>query len=262
MKGYKAFNKGWKCKDFQYEIGKTYELPEGEKLEICKCGFHFCKNPIDVFGYYPMSNDTLIAEIEAIGDIVQQGTKYCTNKIKIVSEFTRDDLQALIRDGNYNSGSDNTGNCNSGHCNTGNCNSGSYNSGSYNSGNCNSGNCNSGNCNSGDYNSGNHNSGGYNSGSYNFGHFNSGNCNSGLFNTDDPYIRMFNKPTNIRFTEFLDKFNHGFYHFLGRIHTKNLWAKDEKRIRELPNFDAEIFKEITGIDLTEGDQNCEEGCHV
>ena len=38
MKGYKAFDSGWKCRDFQYEIGKTYELPEGQELKMCQCG--------------------------------------------------------------------------------------------------------------------------------------------------------------------------------------------------------------------------------
>ena len=62
MKGYKAFDKDWKCRDFQYKIGETYELPEGQELKICQCGFHFCKNPIDVFGYYPFKDETMIAE--------------------------------------------------------------------------------------------------------------------------------------------------------------------------------------------------------
>ena len=98
MKGYKAFNAEWKCREFQYELGKTYELPEGQQLEMCKCGFHFCKNPIDVFGYYDLTDDVLIAEVEALGDIQQEGTKYCTDKIKIVKEFTREQLKALVYD--------------------------------------------------------------------------------------------------------------------------------------------------------------------
>ena len=50
MIGYKALNKDFTaCNRFKYEIGKTYELDKDEKLEICKCGFHFCANPIDVY---------------------------------------------------------------------------------------------------------------------------------------------------------------------------------------------------------------------
>ena len=217
MKGYKAFHSGWKCRDFQYEIGKTYELPEGQELKICECGFHFCANPIDVFGYYQFSDDTLIAEIEALGNIKQEGTKYVTDKIKIVKEFPKDELQWLICNGRYNSGMYNTGNCNSG------------------------------NCNSGYHNSGYHNSGHYNSGYNNSGYFNKGNWNSGIFNTDEPTVRAFNKPTNIKLTDFITKY----YKLFDRISNNTLIDGDIELIKSLPNFDAKIFLEITGIDLTE-----------
>ena len=214
MKGYKAFNPGWKCRDFQYEIGKTYELPEGQTLKMCECGFHFCKNPIDVFGYYPMNESVLIAKVEALGEIQQEGTKYVTDKIKIVREFTRNELQALILDGDYNSG-----NYNSGHHN-----SGDYNSGHYNSGHCNSGHCNSGDHNSGDY-------------------------NSGIFNTDEPCMRAFNRETDIRHSDFINTLNYNFYTLCQRISNNSLQDEDIDRIKALPNFDAEIFKEITGISI-------------
>ena len=269
MKGYKAFNKGWVCRDFQYEIGKTYELPEGQEPIMCERGFHFCKNPIDVFGYYDMTDDVLIAEVEALGEILQEGTKYCTNKIHIVREFTRKQLQALILDGQYNTGEDNTGNRNSGDRNSGNWNSGDRNSGNWNSGdwnsgdrnsgNWNSGDCNSGNwnsgdrnsgnCNSGDWNSGDRNSGDCNSGDRNSGNWNSGDWNSGVFNTDEPKMRAFNKETDITMTEFLNGIEYSFYGLSERIASKKLNDEDYDRIKALPNFDKDIFKEITGIEL-------------
>ena len=224
MKGYKAFNAGWKCRDFQYEIGKTYELPKGQELKMCECGFHFCKNPIDVFGYYDMTDDVLIAEVEALGEIKQEGTKYCTDKIRIVKEFTRKQLKALILDGKYNTGKNNTGNYNSG-------------------------NCNSGDRNSGDRNSGHRNSGSYNSGHRNSGYRNSGDYNSGIFNTDEPKMRAFNCECDVTTSEFLKSLDYDFYDLCDRISNKNLADGDVDKIKALPNFDAKIFAEITGIEV-------------
>jgi len=264
MKGYKAFNKDWTCRDFQYEIGKTYELAEGEKLKMCKCGFHFCANPIDVFGYYPMDGETKIAVIEALGNIEQEGTKFCTDKIRIIKEFTPEQLQALILDGNYNSGNynsgyynsgmRNSGNCNSGNgnsgnCNSGNCNSGMHNSGYYNSGMRNSGHWNSGDWNSGNWNSGRHNSGNCNSGNWNSGNYNSGNYNSGIFNTNEPKLRAFNREYDMTRSEWLNALDYNFCKLCCRINDKTLIDGDEEKIKALPNFDADIFEEITGIKI-------------
>ena len=54
MKGYKGFNEKLQCtpggKVFQYEIGGSYEEPNAD---LCKNGFHFCENPLDVFIIMP-----------------------------------------------------------------------------------------------------------------------------------------------------------------------------------------------------------------
>ena len=36
MKVYKGFDKNMTCRGFRYEEGQTYELPEGEKAELCE----------------------------------------------------------------------------------------------------------------------------------------------------------------------------------------------------------------------------------
>ena len=60
MKCFKGFDKDLKCRDFQYEIGKEYTE---EKADICNCGFHACKFPMDVFGYYSPS-DSRYCEVD------------------------------------------------------------------------------------------------------------------------------------------------------------------------------------------------------
>ena len=116
MIGYKAFNQDLTCRGFQYEIGKTYSI-KGLPI-LCQKGFHFCENIADTYRYYPMSDNTRICKIEAIGEIVTENNiKYCTNKIKILEEITND----CERKGNTNSS-------NSGYWNSGNWNSGLFNS--------------------------------------------------------------------------------------------------------------------------------------
>ena len=225
MTGYKAFDKDLKCRDFQFEVGKTYSTKAKKKdLQLCtNTVFHFCRelHRIESVSNYKIS-ESRVCEVIATGDIVTDGDKYGTNKIKILREIPKEELDKYNswNSGNRNSGNCNSGNRNSGDCNSGDCNSGDWNSGNrnsgdcnsgdWNSGNCNSGNrnsgdCNSGDCNSGDWNSGNRNSGDCNSGDWNSGNCNSGNrnsgdCNSGnwnsgFFNSDEPCVRMFNKMT-------------------------------------------------------------------
>lgn len=48
---YKAFNKDFKCNNFQYEVGRTYE--HYGQIRICNSGFHAChESAIDVLDYY------------------------------------------------------------------------------------------------------------------------------------------------------------------------------------------------------------------
>ena len=61
MKMYKGFDKEMKCKGFQYEVGKTYEE---NNAELCREGFHACKNPLDTFAYYSPADNSRYAEVE------------------------------------------------------------------------------------------------------------------------------------------------------------------------------------------------------
>ena len=193
---------------------------------------------------------------------------------------TGKDNSGFINSGDYNSGDYNSGNRNSG-----NYNSGDYNSGYYNSGYYNSGDYNSGYYNSGDYNSGYYNSGNYNSGYYNSGNYNSGDYSNGFFNTKEHEVFIFDQPSNMTFSQFKnskyfdaltsepliltewteytdhekknDKSKELIGGYLKRYEYKEAcqtwWNKltkeNKKIIVSIPNFDAEIFEKITGINI-------------
>lgn len=253
VKGYKVFNPNWTCRDFKFEVGKVFE--EDVTPKCCERGFHFCIKLSDCFNYYAFDINNKVAEVEALGEVSYRNgdSKCCTNKIKIVRELTWNEVLELV----------NIGNDNSGYSNTGNYNSGGFNSGHYNTGN-------------------------YNSGNYNTGDFNSGDYSSGVFNTKEHYIYMFDKPTDwtyvdwevskartilsrIKTTEWIEYNNmteeekktmpkaeltNGYlknYDF--KTACKNLWErlneKEKEVIAQLPNFDKDKFKSITGIDIKE-----------
>jgi len=140
--------------------------------------------------------------------------------------------------------------------NSGNRNSGNRNSGDRNSGNGNSGYMNSGNRNSGDWNSGDWNSGNRNSGNRNSGDWNSCDNSSGFLNTkSEDTIQVFNKPCLREVLEDADIPD--FFYFESGDDYKQSWQdsyntadeEDRNKVKLLPNFDAEVFFELTGIDL-------------
>lgn len=244
--GYKAFNKDWTCREFQYKVGKTYTMKE--KPKCCNQGFHFCTNIADCFKHY--NNDpenTKLALVEALGDIDKEDddSKCCTNKIKIVKEISFTEAYELGNQGKANTGFYNTGDWNTGNRNTENCNTGSYNA-----------------CN------------------HSAGMFNTKEQPLYLFNkptdfTRDEFRNIFPNEYDLLFhslfplTEWIIESNMsaeekeanpsykttgGYlkkrtYHEAWRIMWDS-WTKEQQdSIKKLPNFDKDIFKEITGIEV-------------
>jgi len=87
------------CLGFQFEEGQTYET---DKAVICKSGFHFCKNPLDVLNYYNLC-ESEFAEVESLGETQAQDedSKVCTTKIKIgarlsLSDFIKASVKFLL----------------------------------------------------------------------------------------------------------------------------------------------------------------------
>ena len=265
----------------------TKDTPK-EELKCCTDKvFHFCRDLYDIEkeSNYKLAKSRLFEIIS--GDFIRDGDNYGTNSITILREIEGDEKLELINSGDCNSGDCNSGNWNSGDLNSGNLNSGDMNSGDRNSGNWNSGDRNSGDLNSGDWNSGDRNSGNWNSGdrnsgNRNSGNWNSGNWNSGFFNSDEPCVRMFNKMTTYKRKDikipFWCFFNLTVWvshdtateeekkehkaeieicgGFLKTINYKDAWRiawnkasiEERKELFDLPNWDNQVFKEITGID--------------
>ena len=88
---YKAFDKNMQCHDFQFEVGKEYEM-DGE-IECGKRGFHACKNPLELWNYYKMLKSRF-AEVEQSGKIDkdEKSTKVCSSHIKIKAELKLADI--------------------------------------------------------------------------------------------------------------------------------------------------------------------------
>ncbi|MDR1230795.1 MAG: pentapeptide repeat-containing protein [Spirochaetaceae bacterium] len=232
LKGYKGFDKNLKCRGFQYEIGRIYEMPEPPS--VCSRGFHFCKKIVNVHGYYNLENSR-ICEVEALGEIAGDGNKSVTNRIQIIRELSREEIRSIA-----NTGTDNTGYINSG-------------------------NRNSGNRNSGDWNSGNRNSGEFNSCDNSAGIFMSRRISYEAFNKSlakDEYEELTRSEGYwiclnfelVRFRVRTKTGKFGDFRYMGyKASWKVFWSSltfgQRQAVRQMPFMDKDVFFEITGVKI-------------
>ena len=84
MKAYKGFNNDMTCRGFQYEVGKTYEMPEGKEAKLCEQGFHACENPVMCLSHYIASKSVYHeVDIEDVSPETESDTKRVARKISI-----------------------------------------------------------------------------------------------------------------------------------------------------------------------------------
>ena len=266
--GFKVFRPDWTCDPTGYNP-KQYTCPgkfeeEGE-LDVCGHGMHFCQTAADCFNYYSFNSENKVAEVIAYGEVRTEGDKSCTDKLEIVREIPWDEVLRIV-----NLGKNCTGRCNTGDCNTGD--------------------CNTGDCNTGDWNTGNRNTGNWNTGDRNTGDWNKSSFNTGCFNTVEQKIMLFNKPSDMTYRDWYEsdarwllnqipkdvvewiysedmtdeeKAEHlthettgGYLKLLDESECGQLWwgslsDRQKNIIKAIPNFDAEIFFQCTGIRVDE-----------
>mgnify|MGYP001772401575 CR=1 FL=1 len=121
VKGVKGTNKDMRCQDdYQYELGKQFDLDADVEPVICSKGFHFCKRLENVFKYYKIGNGNRFFEVEALvkksdwdseqkknrtrnpygylpGFIVSDD-KYAAKSIRFVRELTVDEVFEVTSD--------------------------------------------------------------------------------------------------------------------------------------------------------------------
>ena len=242
--GFKVFKSDWKCRDKQYSCPGKFEEEGG--LSVCGHGMHFCENVADCFSYYDFDSNNKVAEVIAYGTVLKKGDKSCTDKLEIVREIPWDEVLRLVNAGK----------------------------------NC------TGRCNTGDWNTGDWNTGRYNTGDRNTGDWNKSSFNTGCFNTEEQKIMLFNKPSDWTYSDWLccearcilsnipknivewiyskdmtdeEKAEHptheitgGYLKMLDESECAQVWWNDltdydKNVIKSIPNFDADIFEQCTGI---------------
>ena len=228
IKGFKVFNPDWTCRGFQYKVGETFV--HNGNIEMCGAGFHFCQKASDCFNYYNFNSRNKVAEVEALGLVETYKDKSVTDKIKIIREIEWPELLTIVNDGKNCTGLGNTG-------------------------------------------------------SRNTGDWNSTNYSTGFFNSVEQNIFLFNKPTSMSRDEIhslkgIQILNWNFenswwiysvnmsddekksnpkYETTGgylktvdfktacKMMWENLSENERQEVMKLPNFDSNIFYEITGI---------------
>jgi hypothetical protein len=92
VKAYKGFDKDFRCRGYQFEVGKEYKH-EG-KVRLCVGGFHASRHPLEVFKYYSPAGHRF-CEVELDGKVDESdedATKLAASDIKVGTELHIKDM--------------------------------------------------------------------------------------------------------------------------------------------------------------------------
>lgn len=210
---YKVFKKDWTCRGHDFKNKKGEVVGTVHKIDktpmLCEIGFHYCKKLADCFNYYNFNSENKVALIEILGEI--DAKKGHDKECTNVFKIVKEITWFEVLEM----------------------------------------------CNTGDWNT--------------------GNWNTGYFNTTTPIeINIFNKPFNLKEWNKIEKPNFLYFNltewvdiegessggYLKKYTYKEAFRKsyleakklenfklEFEKLINLPNFDKEIFKEISGIDI-------------
>ena len=102
VKGFKGTDKDMRCKDdYQYELGKQFDLDEDVEPVVCSKGFHFCKKLENVFKHYKIGDGNRFFEVEAlvkksgwVNEIKKNSTRSYYDPYNYLLDFISDDKYA------------------------------------------------------------------------------------------------------------------------------------------------------------------------
>lgn len=90
---YKSFHKkNLSCIGSRFEVGKEYSI-DGE-LEMCKNGFHCCRNMLNCLEYY--KSDSRFCEVLIGEESITEKGKTVTSTIRILRELGREEIEKLL----------------------------------------------------------------------------------------------------------------------------------------------------------------------
>lgn len=107
VEGYKGTDKNMRCKEYQYEIGKQFDMPDNTEIKECSSGFHLCLKKEHVFSYYAIEDGNRFFKVKALvrkSDYELYGTyekcgfsccikdKIASKSIIFLSELTIDEV--------------------------------------------------------------------------------------------------------------------------------------------------------------------------